>query len=69
MKFIVTAKIENSPIIPLGEITAEKEFEFSEDSNVFGRVYDVRTYFKRTYKTDDVEIIKVKQMKAGGGAI
>lgn len=62
MKFIVTAKIKNSPIFPVRELTAEKEFEFSEDSNVFGRVSEVREYFKTTYKTDNVEITKAVQL-------
>lgn len=62
MKFIVTAKIKNSPIFPVREFTAEKEFEFSEDSNVFGRVYDVRKYFRETYKTEDIVVIRAKQL-------
>lgn len=62
MKFIVTAKITDSPISPVRELTAEKEFEFSEDMNVFGRVYEVRKYFKSTYKTDNVEITKAVQL-------
>lgn len=62
MKFIVTAKITDSPIFPTKEFVAEKEFEFSEDMNVFGRVYEVRKYFKSTYKTDNVEITKAVQL-------
>jgi hypothetical protein len=62
MKFIVTAKIKNSPIFPARELSAEKEFEFSEDSNVFGRVAEVRAYFKTTYKTDNIEITKAVQL-------
>ena len=62
MKFLVTAKITDSPIFPVRELTAEKEFEFSEDSNVFGRVSEVRKYFKTTYKTDNVEITKAVQL-------
>ena len=62
MKFIVTAKITDSPIMPVGTFTAEKEIEFSDDSNVFGRVADARSYFKNTYKTDNIEIIKAKEI-------
>jgi len=62
MKFLVTAKITNSPIMPVRELTAENEFEFSDDSNVFGRVAEVREYFKTTYKTDNVEITKAVQL-------
>lgn len=62
MKFLVTAKITDSPVVPARTITAEKEFEFSDDSNVFGRVYDVREYFKGTYKTNNIEIIKAQQL-------
>lgn len=62
MKFVVTAKITDSPNFPAKEFMAEKEFEFSKDSNVFGRVYEVRKYFKTTYKTDNVEITKVAQL-------
>lgn len=58
MKFIVTAKITDSPIFPVKTFTAEKEFEFTEDTNVFGRVYEVRKYFKNTYKTENIEIAK-----------
>ena len=62
MKFKVIAKITDSPVMPAKTVTAEKEFEFSEDSNVFGRVYDVRKYFKTKYKTDNVEIIKACEL-------
>lgn len=62
MKFIVTAKITDSPIMPVKSFTAEKEFEFLDNSNVFGRVYEVRKYFKTTYKTDNVEITKAKEL-------
>lgn len=62
MKFRVEAKITDSPIMPVRTFFAEKEFEFSEDSNVFGRVSDVRKYFKTTYKTDNVEITGAVQL-------
>ena len=62
MKFIVTAKITDSPMMPVRTFTAEKEFEFSNDSNVFGRVYDVRKYFKTKYKTDNIEITSAKEI-------
>ena len=62
MKFRVIAKIADSPIMPVKTFFAEKEFEFSVDSNVFGRAYDVRKYFKTTYKTDNVEITRAVQL-------
>lgn len=62
MKFIVTAKITDSPIMPVKIFSAEKEFEFANDSNVFGRVFEVRKYFKTTYKTENVEIVKAKEV-------
>ena len=62
MKCRVTAKITDSPIVPVETFFAEKEFDFSDDSNVFGRVLEVRTYFKTTYKTDNVEITKVLEI-------
>ena len=61
MKFFVKAKITDSPIMPVRTAFAEKGFEFSDDSNAFGRAYDVRKYFKTTYKTDKVELVKVVQ--------
>lgn len=62
LKFRVIAKITDSPIMPVKTFFAEKEFEFSVDSNVFGRVSDVRKYFKTTYKTDNVEITRAVQL-------
>lgn len=62
LQFRVTAKIKNCPFFPTIEHAAEKEFEFSVDSNGFDRVSDVREYFKTTYKTDNVEIIKVVKL-------
>lgn len=65
MKFKVIAKIYNSPIFPVKTITAEKEFEFEEDDNVFSRLAKVRAYFYKTYRVDrfmDVEIIKAVQL-------
>lgn len=62
IKFRVTAKITDSPIMPAKTFSAEKEFEFSADSNVFGRVSEVRKHFKTTYKTDNVEIINAVQL-------
>lgn len=62
MKFDVKAKITDSPIMPVKTFVAVKTFEFSDDSNVFGRVSEVRAYFKSAYKTDNVEIIKAVQL-------
>ena len=62
ISFRVTAKITDSPTMPVKTFSAEKEFEFSADSNVFGRVADVREYFKTTYKTDNVEITRVVKL-------
>lgn len=62
IKFRVAAEITDSPIMPVRTFFAEKEFEFSADSNVFGRVSEVREYFKTTYKTDNVSITKAVQL-------
>ncbi len=62
IKFRVTAKIADSPAMPTNTFYAEKEFLFPVDSNVFGRVADVRNYYKTAYKTDNIEIIKAVQL-------
>lgn len=62
MKANVVAIIRNSPIFPVKKLTAEKEFEFDENDNVFSRLAKVRKYFYETYRVSrfmDVEIIKV----------
>lgn len=62
MKAKVRAVIRNSPIFPVTKVTAEKEFEFDEDDNVFSRLVKVRQYFYKTYRVSrfmDVEIVEV----------
>lgn len=68
MKFHVQAKIMDSPILPVKAFVAEKEFEFSDESNAFGRAYDARKYFKATYKTEKIEIVKAVQLPSDGGS-
>jgi len=57
VKAKVIAKIKNSPIIPAKVFTAEKIFDFDDNDNVFGRIYEARRYFREKYRVEDVELI------------
>ena len=60
MKATVTAKIKNSPVMPVKVFTAKNDFEFDEKENVFGRMLAVRKYFRKTFGQEiDIEIINV----------
>lgn len=62
MKIIVKAKITDSKIFPVKTLTAEKEFTFPDNANVFKRVFDIQKYFSETYQTSHVEIVYVKEL-------
>ena len=61
MKAKVTAKVANSPRMPIKEFTAEHVIEFDENENVFGRALKFRQEFKRHYGQDiELSIQKVE---------
>ena len=64
MRVTVTAKIKNSPVMPVKEFKAVNTFDFDEKENVFGRVLAVRQYFKKKFGQDiDLEVIEVKELQ------
>ena len=61
MKAKVTAKVANSPKMPVKEFIAEHVIEFDENENVFGRALKFRQEFKKRYGQDiDLDIQKVQ---------
>lgn len=49
MKAKVTAKVANSPIMPVKEFIAEHVIEFDESDNVFGKALKFRQEFRKHY--------------------
>lgn len=61
MKARVTAKIKNSPIMPVNEFISTEIIEFDDDSNVFGRALTFRKHYKKQYGEDiDLQLIEVE---------
>ena len=63
MKAKVTAKISNSPKMPIETFLAEETIDFPEDENVFGRAFRFREHFKNKYgKNIELDLVSVKWM-------
>lgn len=61
MKAKVTAKVKNSPRIPVKEIVAEEIIDFPDSENVFGRVLIFRQHYKKKFGENiDLDIQKVE---------
>ena len=64
MKAKVTAKVVNSPIMPVKEFIAEHVIEFDENDNVFGRTLKFRQEFRKYYGQNiTLDIQKVEWLK------
>ena len=64
MKAKVTAKVANSPIMPVKEFIAEHVIEFDENENVFGRALKFRQEFRKHYGQNiALDIQKVEWLK------
>lgn len=54
----ITARVKNSPIMPVKEFTAVETLEFPDNENVFGRVLLFRQHFRKKYGQDiEVDLI------------
>ena len=62
MTATVKAKIRNSPIMPVREFTAVKDFEFEETDNVFYRLAVVRKYFYETFRISNFMDLEIKEV-------
>lgn len=63
MKVNVEVEINNSPRMPINPFYTEHEFIFDDDENVFGRVLEVRKYFKTKYGENiDLTILNCVQI-------
>lgn len=63
MKMLVTAKVKNSPKMPVKEFTAKEILDFPEDENVFGRVLIFRQHFKKKWGNEiELELISAKEV-------
>lgn len=61
MKAKVTARISNSPKMPVKTFTAEHIIEFDENENIFGRALKFRQEFKKLYGENiDLSVQKVE---------
>lgn len=60
-KVKVTAKVANSPIMPVRTFIAEHLLEFPDNENVFGRVLKFRQEFKERYGQGiTLDILKIE---------
>lgn len=64
MKAKVSAKVKNSPIMPVKEFLATHIIDFDENQNVFGRALKFRQEFRKFYGQEiELQLIKVEWLK------
>ncbi len=64
MKAEITAKVKNSPKFTVKVFTAVETMEFSDDSNVFGRMLAFRQHFRKKFGQEiELEIVSCKYLK------
>jgi hypothetical protein len=62
MKFEITSEVI---IDGIGKVKHDHEQDFAENSNVFGRVLEYRTYMRNTFPNCEFRLICAKQKKEG----
>ena len=60
----ITAKVKNSPKVPVKVFTAVEIMEFPDDSNVFGRMLAFRQHFRKKFGQEiELDIVSCKWLE------